>query len=154
MALTTKLPIEMVMNTVRIRVLSRVGNRVQNVELRRKEIREHFYQLGCGNWEELERVCRCKGDVKQPAECGKWEELERVCRCRGDVKQPAECGKWEELERVCRCRGDVKHTAECGKWEELGTVCRCKGDVKHTAEFSSNKTIWKGIYKQRVKEYK
>jgi putative component of membrane protein insertase Oxa1/YidC/SpoIIIJ protein YidD len=62
-------------------------------------------------------------------------------------------GSWEEIKTVCRCKGDVKHTAECGNWEELERVCRCKGDVKHTAELFSNKTIWKGIYKQRVNEY-
>jgi hypothetical protein len=59
------------------------------------------------------------------------------------------CGNWEELERVCRYKGDVKHTAECGNWEELERVCRYKGNVRHTVELSINKTIYKGIYKQK-----
>ena len=45
-------------------------------------------------------------------ECGNWEELGRLCRCKGDAKHAAECGNWEELGRVCRCKGDIKHTAE------------------------------------------
>jgi hypothetical protein len=44
-------------------------------------------------------------DDRHTAECEKWEELERVCRCKGDIRHTAECGNWKELERVCRCKG-------------------------------------------------
>jgi hypothetical protein len=35
--------------------------------------------------------------VRHTAECGNWEELERVCRCKRDVRYTAECENWEEL---------------------------------------------------------
>jgi hypothetical protein len=42
------------------------------------------------------------------AECGNWEELEIVCRCKGDVKHTAECGNREELEGVLRCKREYQ----------------------------------------------
>jgi hypothetical protein len=40
----------------------------------------------CGNWEDLERVCRFKGDVRHTAECENFEELKLYADAKGMTK--------------------------------------------------------------------
>jgi hypothetical protein len=47
--------------------------------------------------------------VTHTAECGNWKELERVCRCKGDVRYTAEFENWEELKSMHMQSGCQAH---------------------------------------------
>lgn len=83
----------------------------------------------CEHFDELKRVCVCKGICEDHWCCKHWD-LTGVCKCKGECHEPC-CTHWDPQTNVCTCTEMCpEHTATkcclCGfKPGVVANVCAC-----------------------------